>query len=87
MQFLTTVRLILSLLPLILDTIRIIEQSLPQGGAGREKLALVRTAIESAWDAAAEKVGDINTLWPAIERVIGAAVAMYNNAGAFKKSA
>lgn len=78
-----TIRLILSLLPLILDTIRAIEAALPAGGLGREKLALVRTTIESAYIAAGEAADSFETIWPALERTIGAAVALFNRTGLF----
>ena len=85
MQYLQTIRLILSLLPLILTAVKAIEEALPAGGNGREKLALVRTTIESGYNLATDTFGDFQTLWPAIERVIGAAVSMFNAAGVFRK--
>ena len=49
-------------------------------GAGLEKLAAVRTALEATIDG-------ITEAWPAIEKVIAVLVKGFNMVGLFKKSA
>lgn len=85
MQVLQILKLILSLLPLILDTVRAIEAALPEGGNGSAKLALVREAISAGYSVASDAVTSFEQAWPAIEKVVGAAVTLFNTAGAFKK--
>lgn len=85
MNALQTIKLILSLLPMILDVVRAIETALPDGGQGAAKLALVRQTIEAGYSVATDTVGTFEALWPALEKTIGAVVTLFNAAGAFKR--
>lgn len=85
MQVLQTIKLVLSLLPMILDVVRAIEAALPDGGKGEQKLALVRQAIEAGCSVATDTVGTFEAMWPALEKTVTAVVAMFNAVGAFKK--
>ncbi|CAI10239.1 hypothetical protein ebA7264 [Aromatoleum aromaticum EbN1] len=84
MQVLHTLKLILSLLPLILEAVRAIEAALPEGGQGAAKLALLRQTIEAAASTVTGGIGAFEQLWPAIERTVAAVVTLYNSTGAFK---
>jgi hypothetical protein len=84
MQFLQTVRLILSLLPLIIEAVRSIEAAFPQSGQGANKLAAVRQTIEAAYAVANDAAVAFASLWPAIEQVVGAVVVLQNAAEARK---
>lgn len=85
MQFIQTARLILSLLPLILEVVRAVEAALPEGGLGAQKLALVRQTLQAAFDVAEDSFGSFEKLWPALERTVTAVVGVFNTAGVFKK--
>lgn len=85
MQYLQTIRLILSLLPLILTAVKAIEEALPEGGQGAAKLALIRQTIEAGYGIANDVVVSFTNAWPAIEKTVAAVVGLYNTAGAFKK--
>lgn len=85
MQLLTTLKLILSLLPLILQAVKAIEDALPDGGQGEAKLALIRQTIQGAYGVANDTVASFETMWPAISTTVTAVVGLYNNLGAFKK--
>lgn len=85
LQLLSTIRLILSLLPLILDTVKAIEAALPDGGQGKAKLALIRETLASAFDVADDVTTSFEKIWPALERTVGAVVGLFNTVGAFKK--
>lgn len=85
MQYVNTIRLILSLLPLVLEVIRAVEAAFPQGGNGAVKLALVREAIEGGYNLANDTVVAFDTVWPAINRIVDASVVAYNASGAFRK--
>lgn len=86
----TVLRVVVSLFPLIVQLVREIEAAFPQGGQGATKLRMVREALESAFSATVEVVDDakdaFSAAWPALERVIGRIVALYNDLGEFKKS-
>lgn len=85
MQPIQTLRLILTLLPLIIEAVRAIEAALPDGGKGEAKLALVRQSIEAGYSVATDAVGAFETVWPAIERTVSAVVTLFNASGTFRK--
>ena len=77
MNWIAIVKIILSLLPSIIEAIKAIEAALPESGKGVEKLSLIRTIIESVNSEAAG-------VWPYIEKTIGAIVVFFNSTGVFK---
>ena len=85
MQYLQLIKAVLALLPLILEAVRAIEAALPESGQGQTKLALVRAAVESGYNAASDAIVSFEQLWPALESTIGAVVGAFNAVGAFKK--
>jgi hypothetical protein len=62
--FLTTVSIILQLVPALIAAIKAIEEAIPGKGQGEQKLAAIRQIIEVASDSASE-------MWPMIEKTIG----------------
>lgn len=85
MQALQTIKLVLSLLPMIIEAVKAIEAALPDGGKGEAKLALVRQAIAAGYSVATDTVASFEAMWPAIERTVAAVVALFNAVGVFKK--
>lgn len=85
MQYLTIIKTVLTLLPLILDTVRAIEAALPAGGQGAQKLALVRQAVQAGFEAATDAAVTFEAVWPALEKTVGAVVGLFNTVGAFGK--
>ena len=85
MQFLTILKTILTLLPLLIETVRVIEAAMPQGGNGAAKLGLIRETIQSAFTVATDTSVQFEALWPAIQSVVGAIVSMFNTLGEFRK--
>jgi len=85
MKFLEIARLILSLLPVLIQAIRAAEEAIPGEGKGELKLAIIRAALESAYSAATDVIGTFDSIWPAIQNTIGIVVGAYNKAGIFKK--
>lgn len=83
-RFFIVAKAILGLLPVILEALQAIEKSLPVGGQGATKLGLLREAVAGAYDTAGELGVAFQDLWPTIERVVSAAVTMFNKAGVFK---
>lgn len=85
MQFVQVVKLVLTLLPLVLDALKAIEVAFPMGKQGAAKLAVLRATIEGAYGAAEAAVVPFEQVWPALEKAAGAAVALYNATGVFRK--
>lgn len=85
MQYLTIIKTVLSLLPVILEVVRAIETALPEGGQGAQKLALIRNALAAAFSAAGDAAISFETIWPALEKTVAAVVGLFNSVGAFKK--
>jgi len=71
MNALATLKMIIDLLPLVIQTIKAVEDAIPGTGKGEAKLTMVRGVLESV---------DLGTasIWPAIEKVIAAIVATFN---------
>jgi len=70
---------IVQLIPALIQLIKAVEEALPKAGLGTEKLALVRQIFETTYDSGTK-------LWPLVEPVIGAFVAIFNKAGIFSKT-
>lgn len=71
--------LILQMIPSIIDIIRKVEELYPESGAGKDKLALVKSMLQSAYDG-------VSDAWPQIEKVIAVVVDFANRFGIFKKA-
>ena len=85
MKFIQTAKMILSLLPAIIEAIRAIEAVMPEGGKGKEKLAIVKAAVESAAVTADGTMVAFDAVWPAIANTISAIVGVFNATGVFPK--
>jgi hypothetical protein len=85
MQFIQTARLILSLLPLILEAVKAVEAALPEGGLGAQKLGLVRQTLQAAFDIADDGFASFEKIWPALEKTVTAVVGVFNTAGVFPR--
>lgn len=76
MNAIATLKTIIDLLPLLIQTIKAVEAAIPGQGKGEAKLAAVRGVMESV-DAG------LGSIWPAVEKAIAAIVAAFNKAGVF----
>lgn len=84
MNFLSIVKLIITLLPTIIDAIKAIEAALPQSGAGAEKLGLLRAIMQNSYDVAGQGEVAFEKLWPAIANSVGSVVQLFNKLGTFR---
>lgn len=75
---LETIKLILSLLPIIIQAVRQLEELFPESDRGAMKLDLIRRTIQNVYD-----ISD-NTL-PLIEKMVNTIVDVFNKFGIFKK--
>jgi hypothetical protein len=85
MQFLNTLKIILDLIPMIINVIKAIEEAIPGHGAGEQKLAMVRGVIEAGYKAGKDAVMSFEQIWPILETTIKTIVAGLNATGVFKK--
>jgi len=85
MQFLAILKLIITILPLLIDAVKAIEDAIPGQGKGEMKLAAIRTVVESAYEAADEALPKIESFWPVIQKTISGLVSIFNASGIFKK--
>lgn len=75
---LETIKLILQLVPIILELVKAIETQIPEGGQGKAKLEFIETVLTQAYP-------QITNIWGMVEKIISSAVALYNTTGVFKK--
>lgn len=73
-----TVKIIVQLIPLILQLVKAVEDNIPEGGKGKDKLAFIRNVLTDAYP-------QISDMWSIIEKIIASTVALYNATGVFKK--
>jgi len=85
MKYIQLAQLILALFPLLVKTIKSIEEAIPGNGEGEAKLAMVRSVMESTYIIASDTLVSFKELWPALEVVISSIVTAFNATGTFKK--
>ena len=84
MNFLQILKLIVQILPLIIETMKTIEATIPQAGVGAAKMAFVKGLITDVSDIAEDV--DKKVFATAIEKAINLAVTLMNTVGIFKKA-
>jgi len=87
MNFFQAARLILALLPVLIDAIKAAEEALPGKGKGEVKLAMVRAALEAAYSISNDTVVRFEQVWPALQSVITSIVTTFNTFKIFAKDA
>lgn len=80
------IKLILTLLPTIIEAVRAIEAALPASGQGAAKLALLRETLAAGFSVVGDAVTSFESVWPALEKTVGAVVGLFNRTGQFGKS-
>lgn len=84
MSALETLRLVITLLPVLIEAVTAIEAAMPQGGQGEAKLAAVRQILQGVYAATNELAVSFDRVWPALSATVSAVVALKNAAGQFK---
>jgi hypothetical protein len=85
MKFLQLVRIVISLMPVLIDAIKAAEEAIPGNGKGEQKLAMIRGIIEAAYSAATDAETTFDQVWPAIQKAVASIVTALNSTGVFKK--
>lgn len=78
MGWLSAAIALLQLLPAIITAMKALEEAIPGKGQGEMKLAAIREILEST-------SGQVQTLWPNIEKAISVLATVFNKTGAFVK--
>uniref|UniRef100_A0A6C0JVN6 Uncharacterized protein n=1 Tax=viral metagenome TaxID=1070528 RepID=A0A6C0JVN6_9ZZZZ len=84
MTFLEKVKMVLGLLPVIIDTIKAIENAIPVEGKGKDKLELVKNVLQTTFETSNQSLELFQDVWPTLQSVISAVVATFNTLGIFK---
>lgn len=79
MSAISTITTVLGLIPTILDVIKAVEAQIPETGKGKEKLEFLKNVLTTAYPQVVE-------IWGMVEKIVTAAVTLYNATGTFKKS-
>lgn len=85
MQYLMYIRIVLGLLPILIDAIKAIEAAFPASGQGTVKLELLRGIVEKAYNAGTGALAKFEDIWPVMEETIALLVKFMNSTGIFKK--
>lgn len=75
---LETIKLILQLVPIILELVKAIEAQIPEGGQGKAKLDFIQTVLTQAYP-------QIVDIWGMVEKIVSSAVTLYNATRSFQK--
>lgn len=84
MQYITIIKALVALLPLIIDVVRAIEAAIPAQGQGAVKLEMAKEVLAAGYKIASDVTAQFEALWPALSAIISATVASLNKSGVFK---
>ena len=76
---LSTIKLILQIIPIILEIIKAVESQIPESGMGKEKLQFIKDVLMST-------IPQVEEILGVVEKIVSSAVTLYNSTGVFKKS-
>lgn len=83
MNFLSILKLVVQLLPMLIDAVKAIEAAVPAAGQGSVKLEAVKNLVTSVADIAGDV--DAKNLSSALDKAISLVVTLFNKTGVFKK--
>lgn len=84
MNFLEKAKMALGLLPVVIETIKAIENAIPVAGKGKDKLELVKNVLQTTFETSNQSIDVFQELWPTLQSIIGAVVSTFNTLGIFK---
>lgn len=87
MKYLDILKIIIGILPILIDAIKLVERNIPGSGNGVEKLAATKTLLESSYKISTDAVMSFESIWPALQKTIAGLIAAFNATGVFAKSA
>ena len=84
-NFIQIMKLVVMLLPMIVEIVRAVETAMPEKGQGAAKLEAVRVMVESVYKVASDSMPAFEQVWAAAQGIVAATVSLYNATGVFKK--
>lgn len=85
MNFIARAKLFLGIIPVLIGCLKAVEDAIPGAGKGEQKLAMIREALEAAYEAADDAAEGFDSIWPLLSKWIAKQVARFNELGVFKK--
>lgn len=85
LKFIETVKVIAALYPVLMATIKSLEEAMPEAGKGPEKLVQLKGILEAAYLKMEKGQMKFEELWPSIQMVVATIVTLFNTTGVFKK--
>jgi len=82
-QLIAILKVVLSIIPVIIEAIKALEKAFPVAGLGAEKIAIIRMAFEEVYGTVNETMPPLEKVWAGIARLISALVALFNKTGGF----
>jgi len=70
----------------VIEIIKLIEETIPDNGAGKEKLAAFDLLLKAAIEKSEDIDEEFDKLQPVAHDIVNVAVALFNKTGLFKKS-
>lgn len=70
----------------IIALIKQAEELMPEQGQGQQKLAIVRAALEAAFQTFKDLEVRFEEVWPTLAAMIASVVAVFNSRGVFKRA-
>lgn len=71
-------------MPQVIELVKQVETFFPMPNSGKDKLEMVRTLLQKAYEAAGNATATFDILWPVISAFVSSMVTLYNNLGIFK---
>ena len=82
LNFIEIAKAVFALLPAIVSGIKSIEDALPGQGLGEQKLAAFRAILESVYQTVGAVSQPVESIWPAMQKVIAVLVPLLTKKGA-----
>mgnify|MGYP000273974217 FL=1 len=71
---------------MVVEIVKLIEETIPDDGAGKEKLAAFDLMLKGAIETADDIDAEFDKLQPVAHDIVNVVVALFNKTGLFKKS-
>lgn len=84
-NFIQILKLIVMLMPMIVEMVKAIEVAMPEGGKGAAKLETMRLMLQSVYGATTEALPAFDQVWTAAQGITSAVVSLFNATGVFKR--
>ena len=86
MNIITYLSYVKKLWTMVVDIVKLIEETIPDDGAGKEKLAAFDVMLKAAIEKADDIDESFDKLQPVAHDIVSAVVTLFNATGIFKRS-